>query len=234
MVGCSTGIGRALALELARAGWTLGLAGRDRERMESLRAECGPAARVKVLDLAEPEEAAARFRELVSELGGCDLTVLNSGISLGSSALDWEKERRIVAVNVTGIMRLAGEAFRLFLERGGGHLVGISSISALRGYAHSPAYNASKAFLSSYLQGLRVLAYQKKAAVAVTDIQPGFVDTPMTRGNPRMFWVASAEEAARQIHRAIRKRRSHAYVTRRWRLVAWLIKITPEFLYRRL
>src|SRR3569832_841717 len=95
VIGCSTGIGRALALELAHAGWTLGLAGRDRERMESLRAERCQAARVKVLDLAEPDEAAARFSELVSELGGCDLAVLNSGISLGSSALDWEKERRI-------------------------------------------------------------------------------------------------------------------------------------------
>jgi short-subunit dehydrogenase len=233
VVGCSTGIGRELARSLARDGWTLGLAGRSRPGMESLRAECGGGAVVKELDLSDADVAARRFSELLSELGGCDLVVLNSGVGFGNEALEWEKERQTIAVNVTGVARLAGESFKYFLRRGGGHLVGISSISALRGYAHAPAYNASKAFLSSYLQGLRVLAHQRSAPITVTDIQPGFVETPMTQGNPRMFWVATAEEAARQIHRAIRLRKDHAYVTRRWRLVAWLIKIVPEFIYRR-
>lgn len=234
VVGCSTGIGRALSLELARAGWVLGLCGRNREGMEALRTECGPGTLVRVLDLSEPDEAAARFRELVSELGGCDLVVLNSGVSAGNEELDWEKDRWIISVNVTGTVRLAGEAFRHFLSRGRGHLVGISSIAALRGYAHAPSYNASKAFLSNYLQGLRMLARRRSADIAVTDIQPGFVDTPLSRGHPRAFWAVSAEEAARQIHAAIRSRKRHAYVPRRWRPAAWLLKAMPEFIYLRL
>jgi short-subunit dehydrogenase len=93
--------------------------------------------------------------------------------------------------------------------RGSGHLVGISSIAALRGNRVAPAYNASKAFVSNYLEGVRNRFAKLKLRVAVTDVQPGYVDTPMAKGN--LFWVASPEKAARQILAATRARRHHVY-----------------------
>jgi short-subunit dehydrogenase len=115
--------------------------------------------------------------------------------------------------------------------RGSGHLVGISSVAAVRGIGGAPAYAASKAFVSNYLQGVRYHLKKLKLPIVVTDVQPGFVDTRMAGGR---FWMASSETAARQIAAAIRKRRQHVYVTRRWRLVAWLMKVVPDALYARL
>ncbi len=127
----------------------------------------------------------------------------------------------------------ANVAMRHFLSQGKGHLVGISSIAAIRGDDSSPAYNASKAFVSSCLQGLRKKASTAKMPIAVTDIQPGFVGTALAKGE-NLFWVASAPTAARQIYKTILARKSHAYVTKRWRLVAWLLKSLPDSLYQRI
>jgi len=79
---------------------------------------------------------------------------------------------------------------------------------------------------------MRQKAGNARLPIVVTDIQPGFVDTPMAKADHK-FWVASPQAAARQIYRAIRKKKRHAYVTRRWRLVAWLLRIVPGFVYDR-
>lgn len=89
------------------------------------------------------------------------------------------------------------------------------------------------AFVSTYLQGMRYRFNKLKLPIVVTDVQPGFVDTRMAGGN-RLFWVASPQTAARQIVAAIRGRKPRVYITRRWRLIAWLLKIVPDALYSKL
>ena len=167
-------------------------------------------------------------------MGGADLVVLNAGTGARNPGLAWEREEPALRVNVHGFAALAGVAMRHFVARGGGHLVGISSVSALRGNRHAPAYAASKAFVSHYLECLWYYAAKSGLPIAVTDIQPGYVDTDMVRGQEGMFWVASPERAAAGIHDAIRRRRKRAVVTRRWRLVAWLMRALPHGLYRRI
>ena len=123
---------------------------------------------------------------------------------------------------------------RHFLRRGRGHLVGISSVGALRGNGPAAAYSASKAFQSVYLDGLRDLARQSGHAIAVTEVQPGFVDTAMMKPESplpplvRRLLVSSPETAARQILRAVRKRAKHAYITRRYAVVAFILKLLPR------
>ncbi len=117
-------------------------------------------------------------------------------------------------------------------KQGGGSLVGVSSVAGARGHFRAPAYNASKAFLWSYLEGLSAKAGKEKSGVRVTDIRPGFVETPMTEGNKQMFWVASAQKAARQIVQSIEKGHRVAYVTRRWRLAKWVLQALPAWVYR--
>jgi short-subunit dehydrogenase len=136
-------------------------------------------------------------------------------------------------VNVRGFAAMVNVAVAHLEKRGSGHLVGISSVAALRGSRVAPAYAASKAFVSNYLQGVRYRFHKSKRPIVVTDVQPGFVDTPMAKGNG-LFWVASPQTAARQIAAAIRGRKRHVYVTRRWRLVAWLQRILPDAVYSRL
>ncbi|RMG31032.1 MAG: SDR family NAD(P)-dependent oxidoreductase [Methanobacteriota archaeon] len=157
---------------------------------------------------------------------------MNSGV--GTIDPSWESEKQVIEVNVIGFVALANWAMEYFKERGGGHIVGISSIAALKGYGRTPAYCASKAFISTYMQGLQQRSNKKRMGITVTDVKPGFVATPMTEKNKGMFWVAPVEKAARQIYQAIAKRKRHAYITRRWRLVAWAIKAMPDRLYERM
>lgn len=233
VVGASSGIGRELAIVLAEAGWSVGLMARRQEELEETARRMAAPGIVTVADLADVESAQARFAELVARLGGVELVVLSSGVGFLNPDLSWPEEQQTIAVNVTGCAALAGAAFREFERAGRGHLVGISSIAAIRGGAAAPAYGASKAFLSNYLEALRCRAIKKGLPIAVTDIQPGFVDTAMAKGEGK-FWVASPQVAARQIYGAILRQRRHAYVTRRWRLIAWLLRWLPESLYARM
>lgn len=233
VVGASSGIGRALALELGRQGYEVGLMARRVELLEEVAREMRARAYVGYVDVAQAQDAVARVEGMLEEMGGADLIVLNAGVLRLNPNLAWIKEAETIAVNVTGTCALAGLSYRHLKGRGGGNLVGISSVSAHRGYHALPAYSASKAFLSNYLEGLRGKAFKERSGVVVTDIKPGYVETDMVKGMS-VFWMASAEEAARQIYRAVRRGRSHAYITRRWRLMAWLERLMPDWLYFRL
>ena len=106
-------------------------------------------------------------------------------------------------------------------------------VSCLRGGGAAPAYNASKAYQINYAEGLRQRAAKSSRTVCVTDIRPGFVATAMAKGEG-LFWVMPAGKAADQIVRAIRRRPPVAVVTRRWRLLAWVLKHLPECIYRKM
>lgn len=233
IIGASSGIGRELAKVLAENGYGVGLVARREPLLASLAGEISTPTFIKTIDISDPETAIPLLQELIAEMGDVEMFVLNSGTGHLNDALDWEPERETIAVNVAGFTALTGVAVAHLTARGGGHIVGVSSIAALRGSRGAPAYNASKAFMTSYMQGLRQKFAKSKLPIVVTDIQPGFVDTPMAKGEGK-FWVAPAEVAARQIFTAIRKRKSHAYVTRRWRLIAWLFKFLPDAIYNRL
>lgn len=232
VVGASSGIGRALAHELAGEGYEVGLTARRTELLKELGEELPTKAYVATMDVAETDEAIDRFERLVEAMGGVDLVVLSAAVG-DSDDLDWPPERETVDVNVRGFAGLAVAAMAHFEERDGGHLVGISSVAGNFGNAGAPAYNASKAFVSRYLEGLRYRAANGEADVTVTTIEPGFVDTDLALGEDQ-FWMASPETAARQIRQAIDRKRTHAYVTRRWRAVAWLLRALPESVLKRL
>ncbi len=223
VIGSSTGIGRALSKVLAENGYEVGLAGRNMVLMEELRQQLPTRSYVRRLDLAHVEEARQALTELIGEMGDVDLIVINSGV--GSSEPSWEKELEILAVNVVGFAGMARAAMEYFSRRGSGHIVGISSVSALRGI--TTAYSSSKAFDSTYLEALQFQADRLGVDVRVTDVKPGFVETPMTDGRTDMFWISPPDKAARQIYAAIRKRKRHVYVTKRWRLMAWVMKTLP-------
>lgn len=233
IVGASSGIGRELAGIMSGNGWGVGLAARRTELLKESAQDLKGDSWVKTLDLAEPEKAMADLEELIEEMGGVDLIVINSGVGFHNRKLKWVHEINTINVNVIGFCAMINVAYRYFEGRGSGHIVGISSIAALRGARLVPAYNASKAFMSNYMEGLRVRAAHAGLAIAVTDVRPGFVDTPMTEGQKGMFWVAPVEKATRQIYRAIERRSKKIYVTRRWRLAAWLFTCLPDWLYAR-
>jgi len=232
IIGASSGIGAELARILAREGYSVGLAARRLPLLEELQQEIGQRVSTKQIDVSDASNAAVLFSSLVREMGGVDLVVISAGTGHLNPDLEWEKEAETIAVNVTGFVAIAQAAMQQFLQQGSGHLVNISSIAALRGNSVAPAYNASKAFESNYMDGLRQKVGKLRVPITITDIQPGFVDTAMAQGEG-LFWIATPEKAAEQIYQAIVRKKKHAYVTKRWRLIAWFIKLAPDWLYSR-
>ena len=233
LIGASSGIGRELAKVLVREGYVVGIAARRLPLLQELQQELGDRVLVKAMDVADVPRSMADLSTWLEELGNVDLVVLNAGLGHTNPDLRWDWEDETIRVNVHGIAALANVAMRHFIQHGSGHLVGISSVAGVRGNSRAPAYCASKAFLSTYLDSLRYRAWRLGLPIAVTDVRPGFVDTAMGQ-SPQRFWVASPELAAEQIYHAIRRRKHRVYVTRRWILVAWLMQLLPDCLYRRL
>ena len=108
-------------------------------------------------------------------------------MALSHPALRWEPEADTIEVNATGFAAMATVAMEHFASRGGSHLVGISSIAAIRGHGDAPWYGASKAFVSSYLRALRHKCAKQRLRMSVTESQPGFVATAMAKGDG-LFW----------------------------------------------
>jgi short-subunit dehydrogenase len=233
IIGASSGIGSELARVLAQEGYTLGLAARRvhllKELARTLPTECC----IRGIDASLVAEGMDKLEELLLEMGGVDLVIISAGTGFVNPDLEWSKEKATIDLNVSGFAAMANVAFRHFCKRGSGHLVSISSIAALRGGRQAPAYNASKAFISNYMQGLQQKAAKMGAPIRITDIKPGFVDTEMAKGQG-LFWVQTPRKVARQILTIIKSGRKHAYVTRRWRLIAWAIKVMPDFVYNRI
>jgi short-subunit dehydrogenase len=232
VIGASSGIGEALARELDGAGWRVALLARRLERLEAVRATLSPQTVVRVLDVTHAD-APGTLQRVLDELGRVDLVVISAGAGHNNPDLRPELDADTLAVNVLGFMTMASRTMRHFVGQGRGHLVGVTSIAALRGNA-AAAYAASKAFQSVYLDGLRDLARRGGHAIVVTEVQPGGVDTAMLKpdrplsGLVRRLLIASPEKAARQILRAVQQQKKHAYITKRYALVAVLLKLLPR------
>ncbi len=231
IAGASSGIGRELACLYARAGNKTGVTGRRIELLEELKTEFPENITVKQHDVTS-EYSTQKLDELVSELGGLDTIIISSGCGKQNSELTPEIEKLTNDTNVCGYSETAIWAYKLFAKQNSGHIAVISSIAGIRGIDVCPSYSASKAYQINHLEALRRKAKKEKKNITVTTIIPGFVDTVMAQGDG-IFWKAPVEKAAKQIYNALEKRRKIVYVTKRWRLIAWLLRILPGFLHER-
>lgn len=233
IVGASSGIGRCLAVQLAARGYDLGLVARREPLLRELAQALPGRAEIAALDVADVAVVSNRLPALIQALGRVDLYVYCAGIGHLNPDLAPELELETIGVNVQGFVNTTILMARVFEQQGAGHIVGISSLAALRGSAAAPAYGASKAFMSNYLEALSFRYAASGQAIHVTDVQPGFVDTAMAK-SPVKFWVASPEKAARQILAAVDARKRSVVVTRRWHAYAWLMRVLPAGVLARL
>jgi short-subunit dehydrogenase len=211
VTGASSGIGRALSLELARMGVPVLLAARRepllREVADEIRAHGGEA-RVVVLDVTDTERTVARLRAIDAELGGLDLVIANAGVGAPRRDLPsyaWENLEGALHTNVCGAAATLTAALPEMVVRRRGHLVGIGSLASYGALPDAAAYCAPKAGLAMLLDCLRLdLA---GTGVAVTRVDLGFVATPMVALSTHpMPQLASAEHAARVVAAALPKR----------------------------
>ena len=225
ITGASSGLGREIAVQLAKSGTEVVLTARRGNLLEEVAAEIqagGGQAHTEVLDVTDVERAQSVVREWDSRLGGFDLVLANAG--LGEAAhireLKWEAIDRVLQTNIRGALAILHAATAPMLERGTGTLAGMSSLAALRGMPTSGAYSASKAALSTFLETLRIDL--RGSGVKVVDIRPGFVHTPMTAGadHPLPF-VIDVERGARYSIRGLE--RGQSLVAYPWQ-TAWSLR----------
>lgn len=233
IIGASSGIGRELAKIYCSKGCKVGITGRRENLLHELKEENPNYYVVKSFDISIPFNNSKNLDELTSELGGLDLIIINSGVGFSNDELDFKIEKDTFDTNIMGIAEIADWAYNYFKKQGYGHIVFISSIAGMRGGRYNPAYSASKAFQINYAEGLRVKAKKAKLPIYVTDIRPGFVDTAMAK-SPKKFWVAPTQKAAKQIYLALKRKKKIAYVTRRWIIVAYILKLMPKWLFDRI
>ena len=232
IIGASSGIGRELAVLYAQAGCRAGVTGRRGELLDELKRNYPARIETAVFDVMGNDNI-FYLRSLIDKLHGLDLFIYNAGYGEISKELEPAIERATVLTNVNGFVEMVDYAFNYFQQQGHGQIAATSSIASLAGNHFAPAYSASKAFMSNYMEGLYLKAKKQKLRIFITDIQPGFVKTKMAKG-PGRFWEAPASKAAKQMVQAIEAKKFRVYITRRWWLIAQLIKMLPGWLYRAL
>jgi short-subunit dehydrogenase len=210
ITGASSGIGWALAKELAARQCKVGLVARRGDRLEALASEirqAGGTAEAAAADVAEREPTLDAIRKIRDTLGPVDILVANAGVGAPThlDPMNVPQIEQMFRVNVFGVVYSIEAVLPEMLRRGSGHLAAVSSLAAYKGMPGESAYCASKAAVNSYMDGLRVQLRSRN--IAVTTICPGFVKTPMTDVHEfDMPWVMSAEEAALHIVAALRRR----------------------------
>jgi len=203
VTGASSGIGAALAREIAKGGVEVVLCARRRPELEAVAQRIrdeGGRARVEVIDLASADETVEALRRIDTALGGLDLLIANAGLGLeeGLDPHSWEAVRGACQVNFAGTVATLTALLPRMVARGRGHLVGVSSLASFGSLRGAAAYCAPKAGLSMFLDCLRLdLA---DSAVSVTTIHPGFVRTPMVaKARHPMPQLVEPERAAQLI-----------------------------------
>ena len=237
ITGASSGIGRALALEMARRGYGLGLTARRVALLEQLRDELhtihGKRLRVELatLDVCQTSSVGPTLHELFARLGGIDTIVVNAGANditrVGDG--DLAKEINLIQTNLSGAIATVSAAIEHFLKRDKGHIVGISSLASLQPIATQAAYCSSKAGFSMYLNSVRIELRRRN--IAITNILPGYIKTDIVEGIDigKLPFAVSTEQAAREMAGLIERRvKSGVVPAFPWKLLLPLMGHLPE------
>jgi short-subunit dehydrogenase len=216
ITGASSGIGGALAVELARRGASLGLVARRTDALTEVARSIetnGGSALVLPADVRDADTLSGVAGRLQSAFGPVDVLIANAGIgpTRDASELDAKEVSDVININVVGAANSVAAVVPQMVARGQGHLVAISSLAAYRGLPRSAAYCASKAAVSAFFESLRLDLEPR--GIAVTIIHPGFIKTPLTSGrDAQMPFLMELDDAVQKIVRAIEKRKkSYAF-----------------------
>lgn len=212
ITGASSGIGRGLAVELARRGAKVGLVARRAdvidEAVREIEAAGGGKALALPADVQSEQSVRAAADKLRTAFGPIDVLIANAGIGPTRDAANFSAEEvaDVINVNVLGASNSVAAVVPEMVARGSGHLVVISSLAAYRGLPRSAAYCASKAAVSAFFESLRLDLAPR--GIAVTIIHPGFIRTALTAGRAaKLPYLLELDDAVGKMARAIEKRR---------------------------
>lgn len=239
ITGASAGLGAEMARQFATRGYDLALCARRLERLEALadelRATTGRRVEVAALDVTDAGAVGEVFGGFAAVCGRLDRVVVNAGVGTGAPLGTGRPDANLTTArtNFLGALHQCEAALEVFRAQQSGHLVLVSSVSAVRGMPRSmTAYAASKAGVSTLGEGIRA---EGIPGVDVSVLHPGYIDSQMHEGGPRPALMVDTETGVRAMVLAIERRRATAYVPRwPWLPIAMLMKVLPLAVVRRL
>lgn len=242
ITGASSGLGEGMSREFARMGRDLALCARRVDRLEKLAEElrlAHPGIRVAVrpLDVTDHDAVFTTFRALRDDLGGTlDRVIVNAGLGKGHSVGTgyFRQNKETMETNLLGALAQCEAAVEIFREQNSGHLVAMSSISALRGMRkHMTSYAASKAGLANLAEGIR--SDLLGTPIKVTTLFPGYIESEMTSRARKTTMMVDNASGSRALVKAIEREPARAYVPRwPWSPVAFAMRRVPLSLIRRM
>jgi len=238
--GGTTGIGRSLARQLAERGDAVFLLGLDEAELTRSAADLtarhprNETVGYARCDLERPETFEPALDAADAALGGFDTVIVTAAMFATQDALeaDVELARRLVTVNYAHTVVFCEHARKRLLARGGGRLAVFSSVAGDRGRKPVAIYGSSKAGLATYLEALDHRYHA--AGLAVLCVKPGFVKTGMTAGLKPPPFAGEPDHVARDVIRAMDRRKALVYTPRMWALVMFVIRLLPRFVMRRI
>ena len=228
IVGASSGIGFEVARLFIQRGWTVGVAARRLDLLQTI-----GAADVEQIDVTSAD-APEKLMQLVDRLGGMDLFFYASGIGKQNRELTPDIELATVETNGLGFTRMIGCAYRYFAQQGRGHIAAITSIAGTKGLGPAPAYSATKAMQNVYLQALEQQANARKLDIRFTDIRPGFVDTALLSGTFHYPMMLKPQAVAREIVSAIEHHKHIRVIDWKYRILTAVWRRIPRCIWRRI
>ena len=234
ILGATSGIARSLALEFARHGFELVLAGRDREEMQIIAADARVrfGASCEILEFSALDYAS--HPGFWRSCGAVDGVVCCFGVMTAQDEAerDWEKCRAMLDSNYTACVSILNLAAADFEDKKRGFIAVLSSVAGDRGRRGNYLYGSAKAGLSAYAEGLRARLFA--SGVSVTTIKPGPVDTAMTWGMDKLPLLVPPEKVASDIYRGLRRKAEVVYTPLPWRPIMAIMRVVPAVIWKRL
>ena len=236
ILGAISDIAQAVARRFAQASYDLQLAARDPARLEVLASDLRVRHQVTVQTVAFDATQFDAHAEFYHQLVPPPEVVITVFGYLGDQAKgekDWAEAHAILDTNYTGTVSILNVVAEDFVRKGGGTIVGISSVAGDRGRGSNYLYGSAKAGFSAYLSGLRNRMYPH--GVSVITVKPGFVDTSMTEDlDLPPLLTAKPSAVADDIFRAVKSKKDVVYSRWFWRPIMTVITLLPEKVFKRL
>ena len=233
ITGASSGIGRALALRLARDGHLVAASARSHDELARLEADAQPGSiRAYRLDVREPEAVSHTLGAIERDLGPVDLAVLAAGTHQPVSAEDFRAAdlANLVGINLIGTANCLESLIKTMTGRGCGRIAIVSSVAGYRGLPTSAYYGATKAALINLAEALKFDL--DRLGVTIQLIDPGFVKTPLTDRNTfKMPFLISPEQAAEAISRGLTSKAFEITFPKRFTYMLKILRCLPYRLY---
>ncbi len=234
ITGASSGLGKGMAKEFAKQGCNLALCARRFELLEQLKSELEQinpniTISIRVLDVNDHEQVFSVFNAFKEELNGLDRVIINAGMGKGASIGTgyFNANKQTAQTNFVAALAQAEAAMEIFRAQNHGHLVTISSISAVRGFRRAmTVYAATKAAITSLSEGIRIDVMH--TPIKVSCVHPGFIRSEINEKVKTVPFIVDTETGCKALIKAINKEKANSFVPSwPWAFLHWVLRIAP-------